>query len=210
MRNEGRQTYAPPRQPKPHGPEALAGASLGAHGGSAVRRLPAARFCRWPRSGGQAFKPEREGSLKSNDHRGLCGASFKHRARDAGELADLRFDYPDGASSKSIVPLRCCEVPKPAGPSRTRRPARPSLSGCALANLGRETRRENEGGRLKKPVRSFPRKRESRAKNWVPAFAGDERDNMRPRALRRKPTRTNSLSNPQFRTIVANRSYAPR
>src|SRR5437764_11211141 len=60
------------RQPKLHGPGARARASLGAHGGSAVRRLPSARRRRWPRSGGEASAPEREGSLKSNAHRGSC------------------------------------------------------------------------------------------------------------------------------------------
>ncbi len=78
------------RQPKLHGPDALAGASLGTHGGGVVRRLPSARCCRWSPSGGEAPAPEREGSLKSNGHRGSCGAGFKHRARDAREMADLR------------------------------------------------------------------------------------------------------------------------
>jgi hypothetical protein len=85
----GAKTYTPPRQPKPHGPEALAGASLGPtvavpYGGYRPPGLPMAR------SGGEAFAPEREGSLKSNGHRGSCGASQQHRARDAGEMADLR------------------------------------------------------------------------------------------------------------------------
>jgi hypothetical protein len=125
-RGEGVQRRTPPpRQPKLHGPGARARASLGTHGGRAVRRLPSARHCRWSPSGGEASAPEREGSPKSNDHRGSCGAGFKHRVRDAGELADLRFAIPDGASSKSIVPPERREAIRPAGPTRTRRPARP-------------------------------------------------------------------------------------
>src|SRR5205823_11781151 len=84
---------------------------------------------------------------------------------------------PDGASSKSIVPPGRREGIRPAGPLRTRRPARPFvLEARTLSNLGRETRRENADGCLRELhanlSRSFPRKRESRIKNWVPAFAG--------------------------------------
>ena len=64
-------------------------------------------------------------------------------------MADLRFHYPDEASSKSIVPPERREAIRPVGPSRTRRRAPLIFFQDALCpNLGRETRRENESGWL--------------------------------------------------------------
>ena len=64
-------------------------ASPGALGGMSYRRCQPPRHAeapeaveRLPRRRGR--KPERY------VHRGSCGAGFKHRARDAGEMADLR------------------------------------------------------------------------------------------------------------------------
>jgi hypothetical protein len=47
----------------------------------------------------------------------VSGANLKHRARDAGELADLRFRHFDKP--------RCREASRCVGPARTRRSARP-------------------------------------------------------------------------------------
>jgi hypothetical protein len=134
----GAKTYTPPRQPKLHGPDALAGASLGTHGGGVVRRLPSARRRRWSPSGGEASAPEREGSLKSNDHRGSRSIRLKHRARDAGEMADLRsYRLRLSAARRSGPRVR-------QDPGVPRRPH--FFGGAAFAKLGRKTRRENEEG----------------------------------------------------------------
>src|SRR5215213_8826123 len=62
-------------------------------------------------------------------------------------MADLRFDYPDEASSKSIVRLASRESRKPAGPTGPRRPAPPSLfERRNFSNFGCKPHRENGSG----------------------------------------------------------------
>jgi hypothetical protein len=103
----------------------------------------------WPRIAVDRLRHPRKGTEPERSvHRGSCGAGFKHRARDAGELADLRFDNPDGASSKSIVPPERREAIRPVGPSRTRRSARPSLFRARLPRKPRAQHAPRERGRL--------------------------------------------------------------
>jgi hypothetical protein len=58
--------------------------------------------------------------LENSDHRGTCGVNLKHRARDAGEKADLRFrHYPDGdlgRDRRSASVSRDIEARGSAGP----------------------------------------------------------------------------------------------
>ena len=63
--------------------------------------------------------------LKRSAHRGSCGASLKHRARDAEGLADLRH-FEQRSQAESVVPLRCREALKHVGPIGPRRSAHPS------------------------------------------------------------------------------------
>ena len=85
----GRVQHAhPARQPKPHGPGApprVTGGSGGCRTGGATARVREAPAAVDRHRARQGRKPER------SVHRGSCGAGFKHRARDAGELADLRY-----------------------------------------------------------------------------------------------------------------------
>lgn len=96
------------------------------------------------------------GGASKRNHRGRYGASLETpRAgrRRVGGLAVT--SKPDGASSKSIVPPNRRERIRPVGPSRTRRPARPSSQGVrSFSQLGRRTRRENAYGRMKIESRS--------------------------------------------------------
>jgi hypothetical protein len=103
-------------------------APLGALGGMSYRRCQPPRHAEAPAA--VVRPPSREqGSLKRRDHRGSRRIRLKHRARDAGEIADLRNTNPSGALSRSIAPLQFRERLKPAGPTRPRRPAPPSLFG---------------------------------------------------------------------------------
>jgi hypothetical protein len=129
------------RQPKLSGPGARARASLGAHGGSALRRLPSAPRCRGPRSGGEASAPEREGSLKSNGHRGSLRTRLQTpragRRRNGG-LAEVLGDV----FSRDIAPPGGREAIRPAGPvgrlrvSRKLVCARTPVSRAALTFCG--------------------------------------------------------------------------
>jgi len=59
---------------------------------------------------------------------GHAEESLKHRARDAGEKADLRFyQYRTAVSAEIAVPLRLRERPGPVGPLDPRRPAPPRI-----------------------------------------------------------------------------------
>jgi hypothetical protein len=77
-----------PRQPKLPGPGALCRVPLGTNGGqcwrghSAMHRFVPAAVVRWPRVS--------EGTRNGNTTGGRAEQASKHRARDAGELADLR------------------------------------------------------------------------------------------------------------------------
>ncbi len=115
-------------------------ASPGALGGMSYRRCQPPRHAeapeaveRLPRRRGR--KPERY------VHRGSCGAGFKHRARDAGEMADLR-SYRLRLSAARRSGPRVRQDPGV--------PRRPRFSAAQLSqNSGAKTRRENESGCLK-------------------------------------------------------------
>ena len=89
----------------------------------------------------------------------------KHRARDAGEKADLRHYHDRTAASAEIaVPLSRREVRKPVGPLDPRRPARPRAN--FEKRIGRmtraNTRRENDGACVEIASDLAGRKRVSR------------------------------------------------
>ncbi len=107
-------------------------------GGDAVTPRQAARC----RRGSQRW-------LENSDHRGTCGANLKHRARDAGEKADLRkTTYRDAGPGRGRHLLRTREGPEPVGPVDPRRPARPRTFPKALRphDPGGKSRRGNDGG----------------------------------------------------------------
>jgi hypothetical protein len=127
----------------------------GTHGGGVVRRLPSARRRRWSPSGGEASAPEREGSLKSNGHRGSRSIRLKHRARDAGEMADLRsYRLRLSAARRSGPRVR-------QDPGVPRRPHGAEATGAARAPLTKraaerwlyETRSPDEAKRNPGPAR---------------------------------------------------------
>ncbi len=102
------------RRLKLHGPGATDGVT-GLLGGSAVTPRQAARQCRGPKRW-----------VETSATGGRAEESLKHRARDAGEKADLRhYQYRTAASAEIAVPPRCGDMPRPVGPSDPRRPARP-------------------------------------------------------------------------------------
>ena len=124
--------------------------------GGPSRTVPAPRVGVTSLFGGDAVTPRqaarcRRGSqrwLANSDHRGTCGANLKHRARDAGEKADLRkTKYRDAGPGRGRHLLRAREGPEPVGPLDPRRPARPRTFPKALrphdpgGNPAAETRR---------------------------------------------------------------------
>ena len=75
---------------------------------------------------GQALQQPKAVGRKHSATGGHAEESLKHRARDAGEKADLRFyQYRTAISAEIAVLLRCREMPEPVGPPDPRRPARP-------------------------------------------------------------------------------------
>jgi hypothetical protein len=125
----------------------------GALGGMSYRRCQPPRHVEAPEAVERL--PRRRGRRPERSvHRGSCRAGFKHRARDAGERADLRSTKSDGASSKSIVPLQLRERLRPVGPSGPRRPAPPSLFRVVQLRKPRaQMRRENANGCLSRSDR---------------------------------------------------------
>jgi hypothetical protein len=132
------------RQPKLSGPGARARAS----GRFGAMRAPSG--CPPParsgdlQSGGEASAPEREGSLKSNDHRGRRRIRLQTpragRRRNGGLAARPNRAMSDREMSSR---LRLARGASPRVLTRPRRPAPPSLfAALSIANLGRETRRE--------------------------------------------------------------------
>ncbi len=91
--------------------------------------------------------------LANSDHRGTCGANLKHRARDFGEKADLRFrHYPDGGLGRDRRSARYREISKPVGPLDPRRPAPPrTFSEGASAEMTRAQSRRGNDGDLPEP-----------------------------------------------------------
>ncbi|MEA2876145.1 MAG: hypothetical protein QOF14_1341 [Hyphomicrobiales bacterium] len=211
-----RSRTVPARQPRVTGhwvaaPEGDAHRRRAAEGPTAVDR---------PRLG-----PER------SVHRGSCGAGFKHRARDAGELADLRSYRRRLSAARRSGPRvrRGPGVPRAPSPFRARsfqnsdaqraartRAAVRFLSPLPLAGEGgrseRSEDRPGEGSSKMDDNADFP----------LPPSLGyrlrsgtlsrkRERGSKRaaPRA-RHLPNQANSLSNPHFRSIVAKLSCAAR
>ena len=88
---------------------------------------------------------------ENSAHRGFCGASLKHRARDAGAKADLRFlRLPDGnlgRGRRSASVSRDIGARGSAGPPASRAPS-DLFDSASAEGLGRKTRRENEVLRL--------------------------------------------------------------
>jgi hypothetical protein len=149
MRNEGCQTYTPPRRPKLHGP----GSTGSGHGALAASCAPAPNSRasrpapkRWVGFQGDKAKSRKHGNLKKTRHRGSCGASLKHRARDAGGNGGLAALQSGGGS---IKPPSCFGAARHRGPWVRQDPGVPRRPHFGRRRLGmrRAPGAETTGGR---------------------------------------------------------------
>ena len=98
------------------------------------------RQCRNSAPSGQALSGSKAVGRKHSATGGHAEESFKHRARDAGEKADLRIsNHLSGGPGRDCRSLRCGDMPKPGSPLDPRRPARPRTvsESASAAKLGR-------------------------------------------------------------------------
>ena len=84
-------------------------------------RPPGAAWSQERWVGAEPRKPEKGAAPKRSAHRGSRGASLKHRARDAGEPADLRPSLPVVATPPGSHPGKPGSPPGRLGPARGRR-----------------------------------------------------------------------------------------
>ena len=98
----------------------------------------------------RALNTRKEGGLKRTTTGGRAEQGFKHRARDAGEMADLR-SFRTRLHRKASSRLSAARRSGLRVRSGPRRPAPPSLSTALRpSNLGRKSRRENGSGWLRR------------------------------------------------------------
>jgi hypothetical protein len=131
-----------------------------------------------PYSGGWAFRiralnTRQDRSLKRTTTGGPAEQGFKHRARDAGEMADLRLPPTSGALSRSLAPPDRREGIRPAGPVRRLRVFRKLV--CARTPASRAALISGGVSRCKPRTQIAPRER-----GRLPMTCGEiSRDAMR-------------------------------